>query len=149
MSIMRSLSRARLALIALSALIGLSLTSAAPADSGRIYITVIKAGWVVGGSLGRGELLFRGRRYPLSIGGLSYGFTFGASQIDFHGRVSNIRRPSDVEGVYAAGGAGATIGLGASAIVLTNQKGAVLQLSGRQIGLMANIDLSGMAITLR
>jgi hypothetical protein len=30
--------------------------------------------------------------------------------------------------------------------VLTNQKGAVLELSGRQFGLMANVDLSGLAI---
>jgi hypothetical protein len=37
----------------------------------------------------------------------------------------------------------------ARAIVLTNQKGAVLQLSGTQVGLMANADLSGLAITLR
>jgi hypothetical protein len=34
-------------------------------------------------------------------------------------------------------------------MVLTNQKGAVLELSGRQVGLMANVDLSGRAITLK
>jgi hypothetical protein len=33
--------------------------------------------------------------------------------------------------------------------VLTNQKGAVLELSGHQVGLMANADLSGLAITLK
>ena len=38
---------------------------------------------------------------------------------------------------------------GASAIVLRNEKGAVLSLSGRQVGLIANLDLSGMAISLR
>ena len=48
-----------------------------------------------------------------------------------------------------AGGAGAAIGVGARAIVLTNEKGAVLQLSGRQTGLMLNADLSGLAISLR
>ena len=32
---------------------------------------------------------------------------------------------------------------------LTNQKGAVLELSGRQVGLMTNADLSGLAITLK
>ena len=37
----------------------------------------------------------------------------------------------------------------ARAIVLTNQKGAVLELSGQQVGLMANVDLSGLAITLK
>ena len=66
-----------------------------------------------------------GRTYPLSIGGLSYGFTFGGSQTNLHGRVSNIFRPSDIEGVYGAAGAGATVIRGPQAIVLTNQKGAV------------------------
>ena len=33
--------------------------------------------------------------------------------------------------------------------MLTNQKGAVLQVSGRQTGLMVNLDLSGMALSLR
>jgi hypothetical protein len=49
--------------------------------------------------------------------------------------VSNIGGPSDVVGVYAAGGAGVAIGSGVRAIVLTNEKGAVLELSGRQTGL--------------
>ena len=38
---------------------------------------------------------------------------------------------------------------GARAIILTNQNGAVLELSGRQVGLMANADLSGLAISLK
>jgi hypothetical protein len=33
--------------------------------------------------------------------------------------------------------------------VLTNQKGAILEVSGREVGLLANADLSGLAITLR
>jgi hypothetical protein len=74
---------------------------------------------------------------------------FGGSKTVLHGRVSNIRRPSDVAGVYGAAGAGLAVGRGARAIVLTNQKGAVLELSGRQVGLMANVDLSGLAITLK
>ena len=52
--------------------------------------------------------------------------------------------------IYKAGWIiGGSGGGGARAIVLTNQKGAVLELSGRQVGLMANADLSGLAITLR
>jgi len=41
------------------------------------------------------------------------------------------------------------LGAGARAIVLTNQKAAVLELTGRQVGLLANLDLSGLAITLQ
>ena len=101
------------------------------------------------GSGGSGTLVFHGRAYPLAVGGVDYGIVFGASQTDLHGRVSNIRRPSDVAGVYGAAGAGLTIGRGARGIVLTNQNGAVLQLTGRQVGLMVNADLSGLAITMR
>ena len=75
---------------------------------------------------------------------MSYGLTFGGSQTYLHGRVSNIYRPSDIEGVYGAAGAGATIIRGPQAIILSNQKGAVLELSGRQTGLLVNLDVSGM-----
>ena len=75
-----------------AALIALTVTglTTAYADSGSIRFNVIKAGFVVGGSGGSGTLVFQGRSYPLSIGGVSYGFTFGASATDFVGTVSNI-----------------------------------------------------------
>ena len=41
---------------------------------------------MIGGSAGSGVLTFHGRSYPVSIGGISYGFTFGASEDWFHGR---------------------------------------------------------------
>ena len=119
------------------------------ADSGRIKLTVYKAGWVIGGSGGSGRLTFHGRTYRLGVGGIDYGLVFGGSKTVLHGQVSHIRRASDVEGVYGAAGAGLAVGRGARAIVLTNQKGAVLELSGRQSGLMVNLDLSGLALTIK
>ena len=145
---MRS-SRFRNILIALVAIGGASVSSAAYADSGSIHISMLKGGWFIGGSAGSGVLTFHGRQYPLSVGGLDAGLVFGASQTYLAGRVSHIERPSDVAGVYGAVGAGAAIGTGARAIVLTNNKGAVLELNGRQTGLMINADLSGLAISLR
>jgi hypothetical protein len=127
---------------------GASLSSAAYADGGNISFRIIKAGFVVGGSGGSGTLTFHGKRYPVSIGGISYGFTFGASETRFSGTVSNISRPSDVAGVYAAGNAGAALGRGAQAIVLTNQKGAMLTLTGRSVGAIVSADLNGLAVTV-
>jgi hypothetical protein len=146
---MKMSSAIRVALLALTAFAGTVLSSASHADEGSVSLTIYKAGWIIGGSGGGGVLSFRGRRYGLSTGGLDYGLVFGGSKTMLRGRVSNINRPSDVAGVYGAAGAGLALGGGARAIVLTNQKGAVLQLSGTQIGLMANADLSGLAITLR
>jgi hypothetical protein len=139
----------RAALVALTALAGSLLPGAARADGGTITLTIYKAGWIIGGSGGSGVLYFRGRPYALSTGGLDWGLVFGGSRTVLHGRVSNIWRPSDVSGVYGAAGAGLAVGRGVRGIVLTNQKGAVLELSGEQIGLLANVDLSGLAISLR
>ena len=125
------------------------LLSPAHADSGFVTLTIYKAGWFVGGSAGSGVLKFRGHSYPLGVGGIDGGLVFGGSRTVLRGRVSNIFRPSDVAGVYGAAGAGLAIGGGARAIVLSNPKGAVLHLSGVQIGLMANADLSGLAITMK
>jgi hypothetical protein len=146
---MKMPSTLRAVAFALAAFAGFALSSAARADEGFVQLTIYKAGWIIGGSGGGGVLNFHGRRYPLSTGGLDYGLVFGGSKTVLRGRVSNIFRPSDVAGVYGAAGAGLAVGRGARAIVLTNQKGAVLELTGQQVGLMANADLSGLAITMR
>ena len=135
--------------LAAIAFAGTVISSASRADEGFVQLVIYKAGWIIGGSGGSGSLTFRGRTYALSPGGLDYGLVFGGSKTVLRGRVSNIYRPSDVAGVYGAAGAGLAVGRGARAIVLSNQKGAVLELSGSQTGLMANADLSGLAITMR
>jgi hypothetical protein len=143
---MKMSSTIRTALIGLVALAG--SFSASYADSGTVTLTIYKAGLVIGGSGGSGTLRFRGKHYALSAGGLDYGLVFGASKTVLRGKISHIRRPSDVAGVYGAAGAGLALGTGARGMVLTNQNGAVLELTGEQVGLMANVDLSGLAITL-
>ena len=145
---MRISHRIRAAVVALTAFACFA-PSAASAESGTIAFRVVKAGWVIGGSGGSGTLLFHGRRYPLAIGGISYGIVFGASETVFRGTVRNIRGPADVAGVYGAAGAGAAIGGGSQFIVLRNEKGAELALSGRQVGLQINADLRGLAISFR
>src|SRR4051812_23495831 len=75
--------RFRAALVALCAIAGVAATPSALADGGTISIRIVKAGFVIGGSAGSGTLNFHGRPYHLGIGGLSYGFTFGGSIINF------------------------------------------------------------------
>jgi len=128
---------------------GAGLSSAAHADSGTISFRVLNGGWFIGASGGSGWLVFHGQRYPISIGGLSAGLVFGASETYFYGSVSHINSPYDVSGIYGAVGAGAAVGAGGQAIVLRNEKGAVLTLTGRQVGLQVNVDLSGLSISVR
>jgi hypothetical protein len=142
-------SRLRATLAATVMLAGIGLSSTAQAETCSISFTVIKAGWVIGGSGGSGALRCGGRTYPLSIGGLSYGIMFGASETRFTGTATFPGSPYNVAGVYGAGGVGGAVGRGAQVMVLTNDKGTTLSLTGRQVGLQINADLSGLAISMR
>ncbi|MGJ4855797.1 hypothetical protein AB4037_12640 [Labrys sp. KB_33_2] len=142
-------SRFRTIVAAAVATAGVGLAGSAHADSGTIRFYVYKAAFFVGGSGGEGTLTFHGRRYPISVGGISGGLAFGASKTYFQGRVRNIQRVRDATGVYGAAGGGGAIGKGAQVIVMTNGKGARLELSGRQVGLQVNADITGLAITVK
>jgi hypothetical protein len=90
---------------------------------------VLKTGWFIGGAGGSAVLTFHGRRYPVSIGGLKAGLVFGASD-------THLSAPSPTlltHRTYMAAGAGAALRVGASTIVLKNEKGAVLSLNGRMV----------------
>jgi lipid-binding SYLF domain-containing protein len=130
-------------------LAGIGFASTAQAETCSISFTVLKAGLVIGGQGGSGTLRCGDRSYRLGIGGLSYGFMIGASETRFRGTATFNGSPRNVAGVYGAGGAGGAIGVGAQAIVLANQNGAVLTLTGYQRGLQINADLSGLAVTMR
>jgi hypothetical protein len=144
------ISMIRLAVAALVALGTAAMPSASQAATGRVQLKIVKASFIVGVSGGEGVLQFGRRSYPLSIAGVSIGFSAGGSEARLVGTVSNIRRASDIAGTYSAATSGGALVTGAKQILtLTNEKGAVLQLRGTQVGLEFNLDLSGMAIGLR
>jgi hypothetical protein len=118
------------------------------ADSGTVRFRITRAGFIVGAGGGTGVLVFRGRTYPLSVGGLSIG-TFGAASADLVCRATNLRRASDIVGTYTAVGAGVAIAGGATAARLQNQNGVVMEVRGRQVGLEASLNLSGMSVSMR
>jgi hypothetical protein len=127
---------------------GLSF-SPAEAATGSISLHIVAAGFIFGVSGGSGVLTFRGKQYPLSIGGISAGATIGASGTDLVGTASNMHAPGDIEGVYSAVGAGLSVAGGRSAAQLSNARGVVLRLRGRQVGFMFSLDLAGMSISLQ
>ncbi|MBM6580840.1 hypothetical protein ILT44_11655 [Microvirga sp. BT689] len=138
----------RCSLLALAATLAPVLTAPSWAATGTVHVEIAKAGFIVGVGGGRGTLVFQGRRYPLRVGGLSFGATIGASKADLMGRAYNLRQASDIAGTYTAVGVGAAAGGGASTIRLQNNKGVVLDLRGRTIGLELNANVSGVEISL-
>ncbi len=61
---------------------------------------------------------------------------------------SHLHSPGDIAGIYSAIGAGLSVAGGRQVAQLTNARGVVLRLHGRQIGFSFSIDLSGMSISL-
>jgi len=114
-----------------------------------IELDIGKITFLVGGSGGFGQLNFAGQAYPLAIGGVNAGATISFSRANLVGTVYNLNQPSDIEGIYAAGTAGLAAAAGGAVINLTNSKGVTLALSGKQLGIDASLDLSGMRITLQ
>ena len=122
-----------------------------PADAqstGSVRFRVASAGFIIGTGGGTGTLNFKGRTYPLSVGGLSAG-TIGVASAEFVGTASNLRTARDIVGSYSVAGAGLTVVGGVSAITLQNSNGVVLRLRGRQAGFKATLGVGGVQITMQ
>ena len=120
----------------------------AEAATGAVSLHIASAGFIFGVTGGSGTLTFRGRQFPLRIGGISAGALIGVSATDLVGTAFNIHSPGDIAGIYSAIGAGMSIAGGRSNAQLSNANGVRLRLHGRQVGFSFSIDLSGMSISL-
>src|SRR4051812_50120737 len=94
----------------LAGTIGFSTPSRA--ETGQVAVVFTKGGFIVGVGGGEGVLIYRGKRYPFTVSGMSVGFTIGASTTRFVGRAINLRGPASIEGSYAVAGAGGAGGGG-------------------------------------
>jgi len=56
------------------------------AETGQVAVVFTKGGFIVGVGGGEGVLVFRGKRYPFTVSGMSVGFTIGASTTKLVGR---------------------------------------------------------------
>jgi hypothetical protein len=141
--------RTRLFAAAVTALFAGSLASPSKADTGTVRVVFTKAGFIVGAGSGRGVLVFKGHRYPFRVGGVSVGFTIGASTTNLQGQALNMKSPTDIQGSYAVLGAGAAIAAGAGGVTLQNsQTGVVLQLVGGKVGAEVSAAVGGVTVTL-
>jgi lipid-binding SYLF domain-containing protein len=145
----RRLLRTIVALTLAPVAVGSFRVPSASAASGRIEFRIVRAGFILGFGSGSGTLFFKGKRYPLSLGGVSLGATIGASSADFVGRVRNLRQANDIRGNYTAIGAGLAAAGGGTVARLRNSRGVELEVSGKQIGFKASVDLSGLRIRLK
>jgi hypothetical protein len=144
---MRKLAIGAVLATSLATVAGFSTPSRA--DTGQVAVVFTKGGFIVGVGGGEGVLLYRGKKYPFTVSGMSVGFTIGASTTKLVGRALNLRGPASIEGSYAVGGAGGAIAAGAGAVQLQNANGVILQLSGPKVGAEVSAAVGGVTIRLK
>ena len=136
-------------LISAAAFAGLGLSTSAEAATGSVRLKIVSGGFIVGVGGGSGVLIFRGVRYPLSVGGVSLGATIGVSGTELVGEAFHLHDPRDIEGTYSAASAGLAVAGGAGVVQLSNSRGVLLHLSGHQVGFKLSLAVSGLTISLK
>jgi hypothetical protein len=102
----------------------------------------------VGFSWGGGTVTYDGKKYPVSVNGLS-ALDVGASKYSASGTVKNLKSIKDIEGTYAAGEVGATVAGGASVNSMKNDKGVVIDFNTTRAGLQFTLAPKGATIRLK
>jgi hypothetical protein len=126
-----------------------TVTTNLRAETGQVAVVFTKGGLIVGVGGGEGVLVFRGKRYPFTVSGMSVGFTIGASTTKLVGRALNLSGPGSIEGSYSAIGAGGAVAAGAGGVQLQNANGVILQLSGPKVGAELSAAVGGVTIRLK
>jgi hypothetical protein len=101
----------------------------------------------IGWSWGHGTLSYMGKTYKVKVEGLSVG-EVGLTNAKCKGRVYNLKKLEDMNGVFAAGGAGATAGKGAGATALTNANGVSVLLTSATKGASLKVAAEGLKLTV-
>ncbi len=101
----------------------------------------------IGWSWGKGLLTFQGKDQAFKVKGLSVG-EIGITKAEATGRVFNLKKLEDFEGLYAAAGAEGTIALGAGETALKNKKGVIIYISPLTKGVNFKLAVEGVNFTL-
>jgi hypothetical protein len=102
----------------------------------------------LGFSWGGGTLTFHGKRYPVSVEGLSVG-SVGISRATAAGNVFNLKKLEDFNGNYTGVGAGATVAGGGSISTMQNQNGVRITLRATSRGVKFTLGGSGVKLQIK
>ena len=126
-----------------------SIVAARDAPSGTISLSATSVAAGVGAQWGDGTLtLNNGKTYRFTVQGLEVG---GVGFADLHaqGTVYNLRRVSDLDGLYVAADANVAVGSGPGTQTMRNEHGVVINLSSEQEGVKLTLGGQGVRITLK
>jgi hypothetical protein len=102
----------------------------------------------VGVSWASGTLTYKGKKYPISVNGLSVG-DVGITKIAASGKVYDLKKLEDFNGNFTSVGAGATIAGGAAAFTAKNQNGVQVHLVSTTQGVKFVLGTSGLEMKIK
>jgi hypothetical protein len=102
----------------------------------------------VGYTWGGGTLHYRGMDYPLTVHGISV-IDIGISKFTARGDVYHLMRVEDINGIYRALAASATVAGGGGVATLENDKGVQIKWTSSNAGLQFKLAPEGVSIKLK
>jgi len=102
----------------------------------------------IGFSWGGGTLTYQGKRYPVSVDGLSVG-SVGIARATASGSVYNLKSLDDFNGTYTAVGAGAAVAGGGSISTMQNQNGVRVTLRATTKGIKFTLGAAGVSMHIK
>ena len=127
------------------------LCQAAPVSAavpdGTIELSGGRVAAGLGYSWGSGTLIFKVKRYPLSVTGIVLG-SVGVNEYTGAGTITGLKRPKDINGIFARVGTGLTLGGGASIAEMRNDNGVTIQLYSTLEGLSVSLGATGMKVSI-
>jgi hypothetical protein len=119
-----------------------------PTNSATLELSEGSVAAGIGFSWGGGTLTYRGKKYPVSVEGLTVG-SVGVSKATARGDVTNLKKLEDFNGNYAALKAGATVGGGGSVATMQNQNGVKITLKSTSKGVKLTLGTQGVSLKLK
>lgn len=114
--------------------------------SGTVTINETQFGFIVGGSVGGGELTYQGKTHKFKIGGVSLGANIGVSKISATGEVYELKDLSKFPGTYVSLDGTVALGGGVGGMKLKNEHGVIMRLQATTQGLQLNASSSGVTV---
>jgi hypothetical protein len=144
---MKQTGRSIACAVVVAVLVGSGLAWAADDTTGTITIESKSLGLGLGYTWGEGVLQFRGRTYPFTVTGFSVG-DVGLSRTFAKGEVYNLKSVDDFSGLFMAAEASATLGGGAGATAMRNQRNVQLVWTATNQGLRVALAPTGLELRL-
>jgi hypothetical protein len=130
-----------------AALAGLALAAEKKTPDATLNLSKGQVAVGIGWSWGEGVLALKGKNHPFKVEGLSIG-DVGITKAEAEGKVYNLKKLEDFNGTYVSAAAEATVGVGAGASAMKNEKGVVIHLFPKTKGVNLKLAGEGVKFTL-